>query len=198
MTDLAMMPDGRLFGVDYNSLYTIDPHSGAVTAIAKLIGNVNALVAGPGGLLYYTGSSGQVYAADPVHGTSRSIGSMGFPSAGDLEFDSAGNLFMTAISGELRMLPAGGGAITVVGQMGYPDVYGLSFQDGILFGITESGKLLSIDPHNGAARLLASTAIPAYGATTFFPDPLPEPGTVVLTGLGLGALLSQRLATRRR
>jgi len=198
MTDLAMTADGVLFGVDYSSLYRIDVLSGAATAIARLIGSVNALTAAPDGLLYYTGSSGQVYAVDPASGVSHAVGNMGFPSAGDLEFDPAGNLFMSAISGELRMLPAGGGAMKVIGQMGYSDVYGLSFQDGVLFGITSGGKLLTINPQSGATQLLASTQIPAFGATTFFADPLPEPGTIVLMGLGAGALLMQRLGKRPR
>ena len=197
MTDLAMLSPTRLLGVDYGVLYDIDISSGKVEPITSLHGSVNALAAGPDGRVYYTGLGGQLYAADPANGSSTWIAGFGVSAAGDLEFDDSGNLYMASVNADLLVLRAGTSQVAKVGKTGFYDIYGLAYENGVLYGTTLSGKLLSIDRNNGSAFVLASTGIPANGAAAYVPAAVPEPGTIILTGLGLGSLLTRRLTHRR-
>jgi hypothetical protein len=91
LTDIAFAPNGDLYGISFENLYSINPVT-AVTAAATVVGATDipdgiALVFGSDGTLYGAGNrSTYLYSINPATGAATSLGNIGFRSAGDLAF----------------------------------------------------------------------------------------------------------------
>src|SRR5262249_45452471 len=131
--------DGTLFVGAQNSVYRVNPQTGAATFVLAL----------------------------PNHET----------SAGDLVFDSRGDLFVSTTDGSLvEAVPTLTSARLVgpAGALGVHDVNGLVYAGGTLYGFGDTEKAVyQINPSTGAATLLSSlnnltNVLPAgvYGVAT--------------------------------
>lgn len=157
MTDIAFASDGRLFGLDFTTVYEIDPRTAVVAAIGSHgISDGNALVFGADGTLYAMGgSSNQLYEIDPTTGSASSLGTAGVFSAGDLAF-LGGELYVSSSSHTLVRIDLGPPvAGATVGGFGFFDVYGLATSDaGVLYGVAGT-QIFGVDPLTGAGALLS-------------------------------------------
>jgi hypothetical protein len=191
MTDIAFAQDGRLFGVDFSTLYEIDPRTAQTTPIGNHgIPNGNALVFAADGSLYAMGAaSSQLYEIDPASGASTALGDVGALSAGDLAFHG-GELYLATTSHTLLRIDLGPPATgTNVGAFGFFDVYGLATSDaGVLYGVAGT-EIFSVDPATGAGTSVSDYAGQgldvAYGSSfrgeSFQACPLsPVPGCQVV------------------
>ncbi len=156
LTDIAISGDGRLFGIDFGKLYTIDLNSGSIVPIGDLgVGNVNGLGFSANNTLYATGGS-NVYTIDLQTKKASLLSNLGssFSSSGDLVFDSVKNRFFatsSAGSGDRLFSIATDGTATPIGPIGFDEVFGLTLNpSGELLGYTSSGKQLIINPETGA------------------------------------------------
>jgi hypothetical protein len=160
MTDIAFAQDGRLFGVDFETLYEIDPRTAATTTIGSHdVPGGNALVFAADGTLYAMGgTSTQLYEVDPASGASTALGDVGGFSAGDLAF-YGGELFLATAGHVLVQIDLGPPATGAdVGAFGFFDVYGLATSDGgVLYGVA-GDDIFSVDPATGAGTLTSSYA----------------------------------------
>ncbi len=86
MFDVALEPDGTLYGVDsLAGLWTIDTNTGAATRVAMVGEQLNALDAAPDGFLYAAGGP-NVYSVDPKTGAQTFLLTYpdGYASSGDV------------------------------------------------------------------------------------------------------------------
>lgn len=207
LTDIAFDPLGRLFGVSFTDLYSIDVASAATTLIGSLrVSDANALVFGRDGTLYGAGAvSNFLYDFDPLTGAVNNFTNIGFSSGGDLAF-VGDDLYLASGSGELVRIDLGEpSASAAVGSFGISNVFGIaSDSSDSLFGVGGT-TIFSIDPTN--ASTLSSVGYGGQGLGAAFgqsflteagaPDPevpaVPLPATGLLL---LGALAG--FAVRRR
>jgi len=158
MYDIAMSPDGILYGVDStgNELFTIDRCTAQATYVATLSpeGFVNSLTFSQHGALY--GCQGtNLVKVHPQTGVVTAVGNIGVGSAGDMVFFN-NNLYMSSENNTLILVDIETPAQSVsLGSI--PVTFGLAtvyIEDGRhgayhLYGTSGESKLIyEIDPHN--------------------------------------------------
>ncbi|HEY0714602.1 MAG TPA: hypothetical protein VGF45_18100 [Polyangia bacterium] len=166
VTDIAIDKDGRMTGITFDQLLSIDP----TTAECQRRTKVNAMVNGlswirlddGGEALVATGKDGSVLRIDPETGDATSLGALGngMKSSGDIvSVDKYGTL-ATLVDPKgrgdlLARLDPKTGAATVVGNTAFPQVWGLGFWGNRVFGFTKSGEFMLIEPKTGKSKLIA-------------------------------------------
>jgi len=175
LTDLARTPDGRLYGVSFDTLYLIDQQTGRATEIGPLgAQDVNGLVwSGQGQTLLASSTDGSFYRVDAATGRAALVGQLGgaVTSSGDLCY-TPDALYMTAppaqgqATGDLLVrVDESTGSAAVVGSIGRDHVYGLAWVMGSLVGVTDSGEVVRIDQRTAAATPVGIPGPPFWGAS---------------------------------
>lgn len=157
-----------LYGVASSNLIRIDTNTGAATNIGNLgRSSINALTFDNKGSLYASGIDGNLYKVDKMTGSATVLGNTGYASSGDLAFSKDGTLYATVISTSasdalVKIDPATAKA-TIVGAIGFNNVYGLTYQNDTMYGLTDSGELLTVNTITGAGSLLRNTGLSING-----------------------------------
>jgi hypothetical protein len=180
MTDIAIDNKGAIIGISFDAVYTIDPSTAAANQLnAGLNGRFNGLSYVPADMVGTTGDDvlvatrgddGIVFRVDPMTGVTMPIGNMGtgFASSGDLvSVTDFGTAQTTPGFGNDRLvrLAASTFKATAVGQsIGFSQIWGLAFWKDKLFGFTNDGKFVLIDPMTGAGTLVHDNGPAWWGA----------------------------------
>jgi len=186
MTDIAVDKTGGIVGVSETKVYRIDPTTAGCTLLTSgLQGAFNGLsfvpaetigATGDDVLVGTRGDDGIVDRINPMTGAVTVIGNMGgsFTSSGDLVAIVGFGTVQTTVgstSDVLARLAPTTFAATAVGATGHTGIFGLAFWKGKVFGFSEGGELLTIDPNTGAATVVQRGG-PAWwgaGVTTVAP-----------------------------
>ncbi len=200
LTDIAF--DGnKLFGVDFNTVYSVNPNTGATTALATIPYPSNALAAQGGTLWAVQYNTGLVYTineANPLIQTNIGNFGGGLQSGGDLAFQpGTGQLYGVVTPDNFTSFyvaminQATGVASPLANPTGFPWTFGISFRNGIMYGVGGNGHVFTVDLGNnpltqGQGTLISNNGLPMYGLTT---SPTPLPSTVLLLGGGLLGLV---------
>jgi hypothetical protein len=180
--DLALTPDGNLYGVSRDRLYLID----TVSAIASPIGSrinylVNSLTSDINGNLYgATRDSGYLLKIDRNSAATTYIGQLGsgYFSSGDLAFSPEGILYATVrnLNMEYDLLVtvnlSTGEATRINSSIdsGVARVFGLRFIGNKLYGLSADsdggGSLWIFDLNNGQANFVRNLQFQAFGAAS--------------------------------
>jgi sugar lactone lactonase YvrE len=202
MFDIAFGTASGLYGISggpTSSLYTINRTTGTATLVGSTGVFVNALVFAPNGTLYAAGNS-SFYSINIATGAATLIGNDAgtnpYTSAGDLEFDGSGNLYLTSTAGTnnrlYRINTATGDGARLPNNIGFNNVYGLAYVNNTMYGFTTAGRVITINLTTGVGTGGATYGF-AFNGTAV--DPAPEPATFVLVSLalaGVGALRARR------
>jgi hypothetical protein len=182
MTDIALDQDGRMVGISFGSVYSIDPETAVCQFLAHLEGSFNGLsfleVPGLDGAveeLVAVALDGTLWTLDPMTGASTQRGSYGggLGSSGDLVYVRELGAFATvrlvdassAFDGVARVDPATGAATLLGnGQSGFSNIWGLAYWGSRLFGFTEGQEFVVIEVMTGTATLVETSSARWWGA----------------------------------
>ncbi|HTR42285.1 MAG TPA: PEP-CTERM sorting domain-containing protein [Pseudomonadales bacterium] len=180
---------GDLFEADYRSgnIYEYTPGgvrstfaSGFTTPIGLVFDSTGNLFVGSG----YGNGNGIITKITPGGMQSTFASGLNFP--GGFAFNSAGDLFACDSGGSIYEFTPGGVRSTFASVAG-PD--SLAFNNaGNLFVSTHTGPIIEITPGGTESTFMSETGITVGLAF----QPVPEPSTVALIGLGVGALIIRR------
>ncbi|HEY1554880.1 MAG TPA: hypothetical protein VGF94_08605 [Kofleriaceae bacterium] len=180
MTDLGIDKDGNLVGVSFFTVATINPMTAHCTTLSSnLATQFNGLSFVPASALGQTGddvlvgtdsTDGNVYQVNPMTGATTQIGAMGgsFMSSGDLvSVDNFGTV--QTVPGAthdvlVRLAPMTFAATAIGTNTGFDMIWGLGFWKNKVFGFTNGGQIITIDPTTGAGTVVSSGGPGWYGA----------------------------------
>jgi hypothetical protein len=187
ITDIAINKNNELIGISFGSVYRIDPSNATGTRLTSgLPGLFNGLSFVPATEIGQTGddilvatrnSDGVVFRIDPMTGNATQIGNMGaFASSGDcVSVDQLGTL-QTADNGLgadrlVRLAPNTFAATPIGTDIGFSDIWGIAFWKDKVFGFTDGGEFITIDPTTGVGTLVQGNGPAWWGAavTTLAP-----------------------------
>lgn len=188
MTDIAIDKTGQMIGVSFTRVYRIDPGTAQTTLLSSnLAGSFNGLSFVPAATVGATGddvlvgtdnTDGKVYRIDPMTGAATQVGDMGggFVSSGDLvAIDGFGTVQTVPGSNgdQLVRLASGTFAATPIGNgTGYTDIWGVAYWKGKVYGFTNAGQFVLIDPMSGGATLVSTNAVAWWGAAVTTTAPI--------------------------
>lgn len=198
--DIAVASPTLGYGVTSNrNFYSIN----LANASTNFIGNTGAFMNGLGfdnsGNLFGTGSN-NFFSIDLSTGFASLVATINqFTSSGDIAFDGD-KFFATSTSPNgdtLFSFKTDGTSQTVIGPIGFSGVYGLTYQEGTLFGYTNANEVLAINTANGSGAVIASINGLSGGVNGAGPTAVPEPLTILgsAAALGFGALFKKRQKT---
>lgn len=168
LTDLALHPDGTLYGAVTGALGIVEYRAPRFTRIVDIGGAFNALDVAPDGTLYGA-TDARVVRFDLAGGRVTDVASFprGLATSGDLAFVE-GRLYGSArgmrADDVLVAFDLVSGAGRSIGGIGHACVWGLAPFGTTLYGLTCEGKLLSIDIATGRGALLSMGRAMFYGA----------------------------------
>jgi hypothetical protein len=187
ITDIAIDKTGMMIGISFTSVYRIDPSNAACTRLSQNITeSFNGLSFVPASEIGQTGpdilvatrnTSGEVSRIDPATGNVSPIGNMGsYSSSGDLVSVAGLGTMQTADGGAspdrlVKLAPSSFAASPVGTNIGYTDIWGVAYWKNKIFGFTEAGQFITIDPTTGVGTLVQGNGPHWWGAavTTLAP-----------------------------
>jgi hypothetical protein len=189
MTDIAIDKNGQMLGVSFTSVYKIDPTNAHAMQLSNdLQSTFNGLSFVPATQLGQTGddvlvatrnSDGKVFRVDPMTGVTTQIGDMGtgFVSSGDLVAVNGLGTLQTTGGGFgndqlARLAPQTFKATAIGSDTGFGQIWGVAYWKNKVYGFTNSGQFVLIDPNSGIAMMVTNTpGISWWGAavTTLAP-----------------------------
>jgi hypothetical protein len=151
MTDIAIDLDGHMFGGSYTALFRVNPGTAELTWVADLADEMTGLTFVSDGRL--VGAGARMSFVDTSTGRLTELVPFGqYTTSGDIIGLPDGMLYWTVTGGDgLVQVDPNTGATRRVGNVGATGVYGLGYAQGQLYGFTEAGRVLTIDPATGAS-----------------------------------------------
>ena len=186
MTDIAIDKTGQMIGVSFTRVFRVDPGTAQTTLLSSALqGTFNGLSFVPAAMLGQTGddvlvgtrnSDGAVFRIDPMTGSASQVGNMGgFQSSGDLVavvgFGTVQTVMGATNDRLARLAPTTFAATPIGTDTGYGQIWGIAYWKNKIYGFTDGGQFILIDPTTGAATLVSTNSQQWWGAavTTLAP-----------------------------
>lgn len=152
LTDIAFDQGGRLFGISFTHLYSIDASTARASVVgAHQIPGANALEGATNGrLLVASGVTDGLYSLNAQTAQATWLGGTGFRSGGDLAFHRS-VLYLASIEGLLVQIdPTLPSRSRSIGSLGVASVFGLASGSDVLYGSADV-RMYVIDTTSGMA-----------------------------------------------
>lgn len=187
ITDIAIDQSGLMIGISFTSVYRIDVTTAVCTRLSQnLTTTFNGLSFVPASQVGQSGAdilvatqntSGVVSSINTQTGAVATIGNMGsFSSSGDLVSIVGLGTLQTADNGSnpdtlVRLAPNTFAATAIGTTTGFVDIWGIAYWKDKIFGFTEGGQFITIDPTTGVGTLVQGSGPKWWGAavTTLAP-----------------------------
>ena len=188
ITDIARDSRGRMWGVGFAAVYSIDPNNLECTLLARHPGlTLNALsivtskmkptLEMPDIMIAAQSRDSTVFQVDPKTGDLTPIGNAGggLSSSGDITWAAGVGTVMLAsdfagYEGLVALEPGTFTAKRIGPGWSFQKVRGVSLLPSGLLGVTEQGEMLEIDPRTGAATLRRTHPMVFYGGAVGWDD----------------------------
>lgn len=179
MTDIAIDKKGKMIGISFTTVYSVDPKTAVCTQLAPLTGGADYTglsyiasdTADGKEILLAASGSGVLSEIDPATGTSKVIGNYGGPgSSGDLVSVKGLGTYATVRNGFMgndwlaKIDVVGGGKATLIGDIGFVGVWGLGFWKNKFYGFTDNKEFITLDTKTGKGKLISSSGATWWGA----------------------------------
>ena len=189
ITDISLDRRGRMWGISFETVFRIDPHTCEVVKLADArLRNLNSLAiltaTMVGGsredpdLLIAGDWNGPILQIDPDDGSQRVLGGLGgaLGSSGDITWSPEAGAVIVATDrvgyeGLAKMEPVTFKATPIGPGLGFKHVRGLALiPGGRLLGFTEEGLIIEIDPITGEGKQRSDAPRIFYGAAVGWAD----------------------------
>jgi hypothetical protein len=167
MTDLAIDLGGRMIGVGWNTLYSVDATTAELVALSTSDQQLVGLTFLADGTLVGAGEA--LYEIDLSTGRTTALHSGTFTTSGDVVGAPDGLLYWTVVGDwedELVVYDPTTRLATNRGGVGTSGLWGVAWADDILYGFSSSGEVVAIDTGSASASRLADAGENLWGATT--------------------------------
>lgn len=176
ITDIALSPNGELYGVSFDNLYRIDKGTAEVEFVTSFTNfpGINSLSFDNQGFLYLANVEGTIAAMDISNMSINWAGdfNLGVGSAGDIAFSPSGDLYAVIVTAEganvLARVDLSSGQATAMGQsIGFKNVWGITFVGDALYGLSadlDNRALISIDKNSGMGTFIRGLSFSPTGA----------------------------------
>lgn len=179
MTDLAIDKNGQMIGVSFTRVYRVDPDTAQTQLLSSSLGDsYNGLSFVPAAAVGQTGddvlvgtrnADGKVFRIDPMTGAATEVGDMGaYQSSGDLVavegFGTVQTVVGTGNDRLVRLAPGTFAATPIGTDIGFSDIWGVAFWKSKIYGFTDTGQFILIDPTSGAGSLVSTNNVAWWGA----------------------------------
>lgn len=157
LQDIDTHPDGTLYGVNFEGLHIYLEQQDRWILIGEFgieVSDPNGMAIDNFGTVFVT-SQDKVYSIDITTGAATLLGDMNgmFYSSGDCVVDKGDTLFMTSKHDDsqdhLVRIDQMDGSGTLIGPIGTRKIFALTSAWGKLYGLTDQGEVLTINPSTG-------------------------------------------------
>lgn len=173
VVDIAIDLEGRLFGGTFDDLYQIDPETAEVVPTCTWSGEPPFALAftSTGELVAGAGSEIRIIDVDTCQARTL-VNSRDYETSGDLVGLPDGYLYWSVLGGrdepdELVRVDPSNGRQEHIGVIGFQKLFGMAFHDDRLYGFSDDGSMVRIEPETANSFLLGKVNDRRwYGATT--------------------------------
>jgi hypothetical protein len=169
LTDLALGSNGVLYATDSYILYTVDRATADAATIASILPvHQYAGLGASAGVLLATADVSQLFQVDVASGASLPVAALPSSFTGDVT--ALGDRVLVSVSNvnpptdTLVAWDRSAQSVTVVGDLRFARVWGLATLGGVVYGLTSTGAILTVDPTTGNATQLSQAVARFVGA----------------------------------
>lgn len=172
MQDIAIDLSGRMYGINDEALWRINPLTAEVTHIADLDkdARLDSLTFVSDGRLIAAGNGGDTSDVWLMDESTAALTSLSFTtehaSAGDIVGLPDGLLYWSVWDAGLLVVDPNTGSNRYLGSTSYDRIFGLGYAYGELWAFTDNGEALVLDTADGSPIRIHSVGDSWWGATT--------------------------------
>jgi len=172
LTDLAVSLTGEMYGVSTNGVWQVAPGTGELVNILETTGEFFVALAFLSDGTLLAGSNSQLFVVDVDLGVSEVVTTFdGWSWAGDMVGLPDGFLYC-AMEGDVDDMSSlviydyNLDQVVFDGATGVGSMFGVGYGNDVLFGFTDGGSILTLDPATGVATEVSTSDIGFWGAAT--------------------------------